>query len=189
MNKNFRKIESEDEMLQLLKKYELFREDDVTFEDLAAENMYVYAGDDFAAEAEMLSELGLSALLVEGSVHVDYLSVGDILPDYGVFCVTGDVRCKDFYYATESTGMVVGGNLLVENALYADCGNSVLQVNKNFDAKLLFDSQCSIDVRGRERTEFDKSATPAQLQALGIDTTDGQTPAEAVRAYFQKYKS
>ncbi len=179
------RIGSEDEFVALLKKHDLFREDDITFDDLG-ENMYVYTGDDLRVDAGQFEELEVSALLVVGNVRAEFISVGDILPDYGVFCVTGDVRCKDMLYMTESTGMVVGGDLLIEHAFYSDCGNSVLQVNGNLSAKLFFNSQCSIDIRGTETSELDESAGANELVAFGIDVEDGQRPAEAVREYFGK---
>jgi hypothetical protein len=185
---DFKKIESEEEFVQLLKSRDLFREDDVTFDDLGADNMYLYTGDDFQIDADMLLDMQISALLVDGSVRAEFISVGDILPDFGVFCVTGDVRCKDFLYMTESTGMSVGGDLVIEHFFFSDCGNSVLQVNKSLRAKLFFNSQCSIDVRGEEDTQFDESATKQDLQSLGLDVSEEQRPAEAVRAYFDRYQ-
>lgn len=183
---DFQKIESEEEFVALLKKHDLFREDDVTFEDFG-ENMFAYTGDDFRVDAELFEELEISALLVDGNVRAEFLSVSDILPDFGVFCVTGDVRCKDLLYMTESTGMAVGGDLVIEHAFYSDCGNSVLQVNGNLSAKLLFNSQCSIDVKGKETSELDETVEAEQLGSLGITVGDDQSPAEAVRAYFDKY--
>ena len=104
MNRDdFKKLESEEEFALLLKKHDLFREDDVTFEDLGEDNIYLYSGDDFRVDAEMLAAMEISALLVDGTVRVDSVSVSEILPDYGVFCVTGDLQCKDMLYVTEST--------------------------------------------------------------------------------------
>jgi hypothetical protein len=181
------RIASEAEFVALLKKHGVFREDDITFDDLG-ENMYVYTGDDLRVDAGQFEDLEVSALLVVGNVRAEFISVGDILPDYGVFCVTGDVRCKDMLCMTESTGMVVGGDLLIEHAIYSDCGNSVIQVNGNLSAKLFFNSQCSIDIRGTEATELDESAGAEELVAFGISVDDGQRPAEAVREYFGKYR-
>ena len=188
-SEHFKKVESEEELVKLLKKYELFREDDVTFDDLGSGAMYVYSGDDFTVDAAMLADMEVSALLIVGQVRAEFLSVADILEDFGVFCVTGDVRCKDFLYMTESTGVCVGGDLVVDNFFYADCGNSVLQVNKNLSAKLFFNSQCSIEVKGQETFEFDESIGRDEVQSLGLTIADDQDPGEAVVAYFDRYQS
>lgn len=188
MNKeDFRKIESVEEFNELLQEHGLFREDDVTFESLDHGELYVFTGDGFEIDAELFEELEIAGLLVEGSVQMDYLSVSDLLPDLGVFCITGSVRCKDMMYATESTGMVVGGDLVIENLFYADCGNSVLQVNGDLTAKLLFNSQCSVEVRGKETTEYDESISAEQLAAIGLTVDQGGDPGDAVRSYFSKY--
>lgn len=88
---------------------------------------------------------------------------------------------------TESTGMVVGGDLTIENVFYADCGNSVLQVNGDLKAKLFYDSQCSIEVEGKTEVQHDESVTAAQLLALGIEAEGDDETNDAVRAYFDKY--
>jgi hypothetical protein len=158
----------------------------VTFDDLGAANMYVYTGDDFQADPDVLGELELGALLVEGTVRAEYLRVSDILSDFGVFCVTGDVRCKDLLYMTESTGMCVGGDLVIENVFYSDCGNSVLQVNKDLTARLFFNSQCSVEVSGRTNVEHDEGIELEDLRSLGIEGS-GDEPDEIVRSYFDRY--
>jgi hypothetical protein len=184
----FQKIESEDEFVALLKKHDLFREDDITFDDLG-EDMYVYTGNDFRVDAALFEELEFSALLVVGNVVADFISVTDILGDSGAFCVTGNMRCKDLFYMTESTGMGVGGNLVIENIFYSDCGNSGLQVNGDLTAKLFFNFQCDIDVRGQETIEFDESATAEELASFGITVGEGQRPMAAAREYFRKYET
>lgn len=181
----FRLVESEEEFVALLREHDLFREDDVVFDDLAVDNNYVYVGDDFEVDPEMLEEMGIGGLLIIGSVRVDSLRVSDILGDAGVFCVTGNLSCRDMLYMTEMTGVGVGGNLVVENAFYADCGNSGLQVNGNLSARILFNFQCEIDVRGEETSEYDESATLEELQSLGIPTTETNTPNDAMQRYFK----
>lgn len=188
MNKGrLREIEEEDDFVELLKAHGLFREDDVTFDDLAAFRMYVYTGDDFEIDPDLFAELGLGALLVEGAVRTEYLRVSDIVSDCGVFCVTGDVRCKDLLYMTETTGVGVAGSLVIDNIFYADCGNSVLQVNKDLSARLLFNSQCDIEVAGRKTVEHDESLTKEDLASLGIAVSDDKSTDQLVRAYFHRY--
>ncbi len=187
MNKDqLKQIESEEELVRLLKQHGLFREDDVTFEELASGNMYVYTGDDFQVDAGVLADLEISALLVEGTVRVEDLRISDILPDYGVFCVTGDVRCKDLFYMTELTAVCVGGDLEIEHVFYADCGNSVLQVNKDLRARLFFNFQCSVDVRGRTNVEHDETISQEALGLLGISVADDERIGTAVRSYFER---
>ena len=114
----FEKTESTEDFTGRLREHGLFRDDDVTFDDFG-DAMYVYEGDDFSVDAELFAELEISSLLVKGDVRGEYLAVQDILPDYGVFCVTGSVRLRDMSYATESTGVVIGGDLEVSNVFYA----------------------------------------------------------------------
>ena len=151
--------------------------------------MYVYRGDDFHVDADLLASMDISGLLVEGSVEVDLLSISDILPDFGVFCVTGDVRCAAMICVTESTGVAIGGDLVIGTAFYADCGNSVVQVNGDLRAKVFFNAQCSIDVRGTESTELDEGATAEQLAMAGIPVGDDEEPDDAVERYFDKYEA
>lgn len=180
----FREIESEDELIALLRQHRLFRDDDVTFEDLAGDKMYVYSGDDFSVDIPMLENMEPSAILIEGDVEVDYLSISDVLGDFGVLCVTGDIRCKDFFCGTESTGLSIGGDLHIANLGYLECGNSVVQVNGNIHAKLFYISQCSVEVEGEEKVEFDESASDNELRSLGLEFEDGEAD-EALQAYFQ----
>jgi len=184
---NFEEVRSTKAFIERLEGHGLFRKEDVTYEEIGEDRMYVYRGDDFHVDAELLASLEISALLVEGSVDVDLLSVSDILPDFGVFCVTGDVRCTDMLCVTESTGMAVGGDLVIANAFYADCGNSVIQVNGDLRAKVFFNAQCSIDVRGTESIELDEGATPEQLSMAGIPVGDDEEPDDAVERFFEKY--
>lgn len=190
MNKDqFKQIESEQAFVELLEQHGLFREDDVTFDDLGASNMYVYTGDDFEVDADVLAELELGALLIEGTVTADYLSVSDILPDFGVFCVTGDVRCKNLSYVTESTGMCIGGDLVIENFFFSDCGNSVLQVNKDLTARLFFNFQCAVEVRGRTNVEHDENITREDLVALGVAVPEDGRTNTAVRSHMRLFKN
>ncbi|MEM9189933.1 MAG: hypothetical protein AAGF12_12195 [Myxococcota bacterium] len=182
---DFKKIETQDEFVALLKKHDLFREDDVTFDDIEEDGMYTFTGNGFQLDAALLDSLEISALLVEGDVTVESLSVNDILPDFGVFCVSGHVHCKDFYCATESTGVSIGGNLSVSHIFYADCGNSVVQVNGDLTAKVLFVSQCLVEVRGDEKSEFDQSVSNSDLAALGLTTEEGEKAEKAIAAYFE----
>jgi len=185
---DFEEITSAEAFVERLKGHGLYREDDVTFEEIGEERMYVYQGDDFHVDAELLVSMDVCGLLIEGSVEVSLLSVSDVLPDFGVFCVTGDVRCEDMLCVTESTGVVVGGDLVIANAFYADCGNSVIQVNGDLRAKVFFNSQCSIDVHGTESTELDEGATAEQLAMAGIPVGDDEEPDDAVERYFDKYE-
>ena len=180
-------IESEEALAKLLKEHDLFREEDVTFEDLGGTgNMYVYTGNDFRLDADMLAGLEVSALLIDGNFVTGRLSVSDILSDFGVFCVSGDVRCKDFKYVTESTGMVVGGNFIIDDIGYVDCGNSVLQVNKDLEAKLFFNAQCSVEVRGRQKVALDARGGGDALRSLGLALSENEAPAAAIRAYLER---
>jgi len=183
----FKRIKTEKEFLQLLKAHKLYRAKDVTFEGLGDGNMYIYTGDDFEPDLELLEELEPSALLVIGNVESELLRISDILADFGVFCVTGNVSCTDMLYRTESTGVVIGGDLNIENIFYADCGNSVLQVNGGVHAKLFYNSQCTIEVGGKQSTTFDESITVKQLATLGIEAKNKDAINEAVRDYFGKY--
>lgn len=183
----FKRIKTEKEFLQLLKAHRLYRAKDVTFEGLGDGNMYVYTGDDFEPDLELLEELEPSALLVVGNVQTQLLRISDILIDYGVFCVTGNVTCDDMLYMTESTGVAIGGKLSVANIFYADCGNSVLQVNGEVHAKLFYNSQCTIEVGGKQTTAFDDSITVKQLATLGIAAKSKDEISEAVRGYFDKH--
>ncbi len=182
---DFKSIESEEQFVELLKKHTLYREDDVTFESLGAEGMYVYSGDDFRVDEGLLADMGMSALLIVGNVEAELLSIGTILCDYGVFCVTGDLRCRDMHYCTESTGVSIGGNLEIENLLYADCGNSVLQVNGDLRAKLAFISQCSVDILGSNQAQFDEDLSVSDLASIGLPSDGEQEPDDIVRAYFE----
>ncbi|MEM9072744.1 MAG: hypothetical protein AAGE52_29835 [Myxococcota bacterium] len=189
MRERFVEVASLEEFEATLRNHKLYREDDVTFDDLAAGKMYVYRGDDFVVDSELLESLDISALLIEGSIEAAFLSVGAIFPEIGVLCVTGDVGCKDMLCMTESTGMVVGGSLHISNAFYADCGNSVIQVNGNLTAKLFYNTQCSVDVHGEEKVELDESVSAEQLAALGINVGEDQDTAEAVEAYLDQLGS
>lgn len=184
---DFEEIASAEAFGERLKGHGLFREEDVTFEDIGEERMYVYRGNDFHVDPELLASMDISGLLVEGSVTVDFLSVSEVLPDFGVFCVTGDLRCTDMLCVTESTGVVIGGDLVITNAFYADCGNSVIQVNGDLRAKVFFNAQCSIDVRGTEAVELDEGATAEQLSMAGIPVGDDEDPDDAVERFFDKY--
>lgn len=181
----FKKIESEDEFVELLKKHDLFREDDVTFDDFDEQNNYVYTGDDFRVDPSILDELEIFALLIEGNVEAELLIVSDILADFGVLCVTGNVHCQNLDYRTESTGVVVGGNLEVDKIFIADCGNSVLQVNGDFNAKLGYVAQCSVEVRGQETFGHDDSVTLDDLRALGVNVDGHDDPQDAIDAHFE----
>ncbi len=188
----FRKIETEEEFVVLLKQHDLFREDDVTFDAFDEGGMYVYSGDDFELDEEALAEFELSALLVEGSVHADLFAVSNVLGDCGVFCVTGDVRCKDFFYMTEMTGVGIGGNLTIENFYYSDCGNSGLEVKGDLRAKLFFNSQCEVEVHGSTEVEVDEVALRRDaaagmeiLRGFGLEVADGENASEVVREYFK----
>lgn len=183
----FREIETEEEFVALLKEHDLFREDDVTFDDLGVGRRYVYTGDDFAVDVELFEGMDICGLLVEGSVTLDYLRVSDITPEMGVFCVTGDLRCKDMLFMTECSSVAVAGDVVIDNVFYADCGNSGLEVNGNLTAKLFFDFQCSTNVRGKESFEHDSRVSEQTLAALGVTFAEGQQSSEAVRAYFNKY--
>jgi hypothetical protein len=185
--KDFKRISSEKDFVQMLKERNLYREDDVTFEELGSGKMYVYTGDNFEPDPDVLGDLELTGLLVDGTVRTEFLSISDVLEDIGVFCVSGDVTCKDLLYMTESTGVVVGGNLQVENVAFADCGNSVLQVNKDLRAKLFFNAQCSLEVAGKQDVGFDEDITAKQLATLGIHADDDDAVAEAISDYFEKY--
>lgn len=184
-----KKIETEAEMVALLKEHDLYVEDDVTFDSFDFGNMYLYTGDDFELDADKLSALEISALLIRGSVRAEYFNVSDVLGDTGVFCVTGNVHCQDMLYMTECTSVMVGGDLVIGGVCYADCGNSGLHVHGSLRSKLLFNFQCSIEVRGVEAAELDRDASPDQLQALGIVLAPDQRPAAAVREYFRRYES
>lgn len=186
---DFEEVTSAKAFVERLEGHGLYREEDVTFEEIGEDRMYVYRGDDFHVDADLLASMDISGLLVEGSVEVDLLSVSDILPDFGVFCVTGDVRCMDMLCVTECTGMAVGGDLVIGNAFYADCGNSVIQVNGDLRAKVFFNAQCSIDVHGTESTELDEGATAEQLAMAGIPVGDDEEPDDAVERYFDKYEA
>ncbi len=185
----FKRIATENEFLQLLKGHKLYRAKDVTFEGLGDGNMYVYTGDDFEPDLELLEDLEPSGLLIVGSVQTQLLRISDILVDFGVFCITGDVNCDDMLYMTESTAVVIGGTLNIENIFYADCGNSVLHVNAKVRAKLFYNSQCTIEVGGKQDTAFDDSISVKQLATLGIAAKNEGAINAAVRAYFDKYGS
>lgn len=103
--------------------------------------------------------------------------------------MTGDLRCKDLFYCTESTGVSIGGNLTVDQLFYADCGNSVLQVNGNLSAKVVFISQCSVEVGGKEKAEFSNKITMEDLQTMGISVKDHSYPEKAIRGYFKSKRS
>lgn len=175
------KIGSE-EFVTLLKRHELFREDDVTFDDIDDGAKYRYVGDDFIIDKDALEKLDVEGLLIVGNLEIDFLDVNDVLSDYGVLCVTGDVTCENFVYMTESTGVSIGGNLVVKKAFFADCGNSVLQVNGDFVAELLCNSQCSVDVGGEER--YEEKTTEELAQALGLDVEDYAD--DAIQSYFEE---
>jgi len=76
-------------------------------------------------------------------------------------------------------------DLVIENIFYADCGNSVLQVNKNVTAKLFFESQCSVDVRGELNSQFGERVSKEGIKSLGIAVLAEQSEDEANRAYFE----
>ena len=65
---------------------------------------------------------------------------------------------------TESTGVSIGGNLRIGH---------------------LF-SQCSVDVRGEEATEFDEAVTLAQLESLGLTVAGHDAPGDVIEAYFDE---
>jgi hypothetical protein len=182
---DFKKIESEDAFVQLLKEHDLYREDDVTFDDVGAYNMHVYTGDDFVVDRALFEALELGSLLVVGSVRADSFRVSDILNDYGVFCVTGSLRCRDMLYMTESTGVGIGKDLVIENVFYSDCGNSGLQVNGNLDAKVFYNFQCAVEVRGTQTVQLDREASADDLRAFGLAVTDGERPNETLMRYFE----
>ncbi len=181
---DFRAIGSGEEFAELLKTYGLYREDDVTFDELDDGTNYVFVGDDFHIDAEIFETLDLGSILVEGNVTLDFLSIGDVLPDFGVFCVTGNVQCKDMQCCTESTGVSIGGDLTVTNVFYADCGNSVIQVNGDFKAKVLFVAQCSVEVAGEEVSEFDDEVTLSELESIGLPIAGHSKANSAIEAYF-----
>ena len=186
MNKaNFKQIDSEEAFVEILKQHQLFREDDVVFDDLSDGKLYVYTGDDFQVDTDLLESMEIGGLLVEGSVRAESISVSDILGDAGVFCVTGDLRCRDMLYMTEMTGVGIGQDLVIDNFFYSDCGNSGLQVNGNLTAKLFFNFQCEIDVRGEENVQLDESASADELVALGLPVADGERPNAALQRYFK----
>jgi hypothetical protein len=181
----FKKIESEDEFVQLLKEHGLYREDDITFDDLGAYNMHVYTGDDFVVDRKVFEDLELGSLLIVGSVRADSFRVSDVLNDYGVLCVTGSLQCRDMLYMTESTSVGIGQDLVIENYFYSDCGNSGLQVNGDLSAKLFFNFQCAIEVRGEQKTQLDERATAEDLRSLGLAVADDERPNDVLMRYFK----
>ena len=82
--------------------------------------------------------------------------------------------------------MGIGGNLVIENFYYADCGNSVLQVNKNLSAKLFFNSQCSVEVKGQENCQFDESVSREEIESLGLAVPEDTNLDDAIRAYLKR---
>lgn len=183
---SFNRIDQSDFVAQL-KKNNLFRDNDLTFEELEDHGNYVYIGDDFSVEVDLLDELEVTGLLIIGDLEVDNLSIGEIFPDFGVFCVTGDVRCKNFLFRTETVGVSIGGDVHVENIFYADCSNSVLQINGNLDARVSFNAQSLIEVRGTTKLEFsEKNLTVKDLQAIGFTVKGrGEEVDDIIRAHFE----
>lgn len=178
-------IQSEEEFIALLRARGFYRDDDVTFEDLGEFGMAVFAGDELARHVESLDGLEIGALLVEGSLAMDRLDVSAIIGDFGVLCVTGDVRCRDLLYMTESTSLCVGGDLEIEHIYYGDCGNSALYVAGALRAQLFYNYNCEVEIVGEEHIAHEDEVSPAELEALGVSVASGEDPDDALRRYFQ----
>lgn len=179
---------SPEDFESLLRAHNLFREDDITFDDLE-EDLFVYTGNDFEIDASVLDSMHIQGLIIVGDLKVDFLDVSSALGDFGVLCVTGDVKCKDMLYMTECTSVCVSGNLTIDEVFYADCGNSGLHVHKKITSKLFYNSQCDVDGEESLQFEFDESVTDEDLVSAfpGVKATDGDdSQYEAIRAYFRE---
>ncbi|MEM9860056.1 MAG: hypothetical protein AAF938_00470 [Myxococcota bacterium] len=185
MNKdNLSQVETPEAFEELLRKHGLFREDDVTMDDLGSENMWVYTGNDFAIDPEFMASLELSEFLIVGDLSVERFDVAAALDDYGVFAVTGNLTCQDLIYATECTALSIAGDLHISRVAYLNCGNSVLQVNGNLTVGLFYDDQCSIDVRGEEKSKLDRNSSVDDIAAhLGVEA-GGRSADDIIREFF-----